>query len=128
MPYITTGVLVLAFGLIVSLFIKPYPKLDAPANLEVKQVEDTLVLSWNKNDKASNGYIIYYSLYIESVNEEDQPEVFMIEVPQQDGEKIKIEIKELDLSKPYAFAIACNGVNGSYNGSDYTEIIFDSNK
>lgn len=127
MPYIVTGLFVLVIGFGTGLFIKPLPNLSEPTNLLVEEVNGDIILSWDRNSDAVSGYVVYYSEYITSNNQEDMPETYKVEVAQQDTDRITITIKIDDISKSYIFDVACVQVEGSYNGSYYSEIIFNPN-
>lgn len=128
MPYITTGLLILVVGIITGLFIKPLPKLDAVKNLSVEVVEGEIELTFDRNELASNGYTVYYSENVITDNEEDLPETFSILVEQPTSNIVKVKIKVDDINKSYIFSVCCNHVEGSYNGSNYQEIIYSPNK
>lgn len=127
MPYIVTGLFVLVIGFGTGLFIKPLPNLSEPTNLLVEEVNGDIILSWDRNSDAVSGYVVYYSEYITSNNQEDMPDTYKVEVAQQDTDRITITIKIDDISKSYIFDVACVQVEGSYNGSYYSEIIFNPN-
>lgn len=126
-PYIVVGFIFFIIGMVNWLFVKPLPKLDPPQEIKIEVISETeLSISWNKNDKALNGYHLEIKEYYDGNDEDILAGLYNydIKVPQSDSNKITIDIEIPDTSKKYIIRIICLATE-DYNGSDAGQCTHD---
>lgn len=125
MPYIVVGLIFAILGYVNSLFVRPNPKLDAPENIQVVEIDDKkITISWVNNKNATNGYHIEYREYYEEYTEEIPDEFFHKDekIAQPDTDLVTYTFEVPDSSKKYiVFIISLQTDKNS--GSDKAQII-----
>lgn len=127
MPYIAIGTIILIIGIVLSFFAQPSKKLDNPTGINVTSSESQLIITWDKNELALNGYTVIISEYVDNQNIVDKPESKTYKVEQTNEQKVELKVDVTDLTKKYEIKISCNTVD-KYNGSDYVTEIYDPSK
>ena len=124
MPYIVVGLIFAILGFVNWLFVRPNPKLDTPdiQKVEVLSSENKIIIRWDNNKDAKNGYHIEYREYYEDYTDEIPGEYFSKDekIEQADGDTVTYTLEVPDLSKKYivfVVALKTDKNNGSEKGT-----------
>lgn len=123
-PYIVVGLICAIIGFICWIIDIPLPKLDAPSDIKVEHVsEEKYTISFDKIDKATNGYYFYIVEETDSSNEDLPEKIYSSSyvIPQADSERITFEFEIPDDTKKYKIQIMALGVR-THDGSDKISI------
>ena len=107
-----------------GLYFRTDNPIDAPTNIKSEIVEDRIILSWDKDQKASFGYGVYYILENGKASE-----IIYVEQPVDESNRVKVIISDLDPSQNYVFYIFAQDVTKGegedfiviYKGSEHTK-------
>lgn len=125
-PYIVVGLLFFVIGLVNWLFVKPLPKHEIVQNINIVELADNkLEISWDKDDKALNGYHLEITEYYDATLE--KPEGlwgYDEKVAQSDSDRVTLIVSVPDTSKKYSIRIITLATK-DYNGSDSANSTYD---